>query len=98
VEASLTGAAIVASDELLQNPGYEDGVSMLLVEPEGTDVARALRALLAEPARVGAIARAGQAFTREHYRLERQVTPRWQVLQALLRDGAPRAVSAQAAA
>jgi lipopolysaccharide transport system ATP-binding protein len=88
VEASLCGAAIVASDVLLQNPGYVDGESMCLVEPEGGAVAAALRALLAEPQRVGAIARAGQAFTREQYRLERQVAPRWQVLQALMRDGA----------
>ena len=98
VEASLTGAAIVASDVLLQNPGYVDGESMMLVEPEGADVSRALLALLAAPQRVGAVARAGQAFTRRHYALERQVTPRWQVLQALMHDGAPRAVAAQVAA
>jgi len=97
VEASLSGAALVVSDVLLQNPGYTDGESICLVEPDGADVARALQALAAEPARVGAIARAGQAFTREHYALERQVGPRWQVLQALLRDGATSAASRRAA-
>ena len=97
VEASLSGAALVVSDVLLQNPGYTDGESICLVEPDGADVSRALQTLLAEPARVCSIARAGQAFTRKHYALERQVGPRWQVLQALLRDGATSAASRRAA-
>ncbi len=97
VEASLSGAALVVSDVLLQNPGYTDGESICLVEPDGADVSRALQTLLAEPARVCSIARAGQAFTRKHYALERQVGPRWQVLQALLRDAEVAAASRRAA-
>lgn len=84
VEASLCGAAVVASDELLQNPGYVDGESIVLVAPEADTLAQALHALVQEPQRIAAIARAGQTFTRERYAPERQMTPRWTVLRALM--------------
>jgi glycosyltransferase involved in cell wall biosynthesis len=88
VEASLAGAAIVASDALLQNPGYRDGTSIVLVEPEAGSVERALRALIDAPQRIGAIARAGQAFTRERYAPERQIAPRWALLSKLMQPAA----------
>jgi hypothetical protein len=88
VEASLAGAAIVASDALLQNPGYVDGESIVLVEPEATSVTTALRALADQPRRIGAIARAGQTFTRERYAPERQIAPRWALLTRLMDDAA----------
>jgi lipopolysaccharide transport system ATP-binding protein len=81
VEASLAGVAVLASDVLEQNPGYADDASMLIVAPHAADVVRRVRALLAEPARIGAIARAGQAVSRRLFAPHAQIAPRIALLE-----------------
>jgi glycosyltransferase involved in cell wall biosynthesis len=94
VEASLCGVAVLASDILSQNPGYVDGESVLLVDLRVKEIERQVRALLAAPERIGAIACAGQALSRRLYASERQIAPR---IAALL-DAAERFARAPQAA
>lgn len=81
VEASLCGAAVIASDVLGQNPGYVDGESMVIVVPLATHLTARMAELLGDPQRIGRIARAGQALTRRLYAPERQIAPRIAVLE-----------------
>jgi lipopolysaccharide transport system ATP-binding protein len=85
VEASLAGVAVLASDVLEQNPGYVDGVSMLIVSPHAAEVVRRVRELVAKPQRIAAIARAGQAFSQRFFAPEAQIAPRVAVLESTVR-------------
>ncbi len=67
VEASLCGAALMATDALQQNPGYVDRESMLIVGPRAEDLVQAMRWLLDEPARVAKLARAGRELSLQLY-------------------------------
>ena len=91
VEAALSGVALLASDPLGLNPGYTHGQDILLLPSEPAlasagesawpaCIAQQVRALAAEPARLRALAQAGQALTRRLYSPEAQIVPR----QALL--------------
>jgi hypothetical protein len=81
VEASLAGVAVLASDVLGQNPGYVDDEAMLIVEPHAAEVVRRVRTLMAKPARIAAIARAGQAVSRTLFAPEAQIAPRIALLE-----------------
>ena len=85
VEASLSGVAVLASDVLGQNPGYVDGESMLIVPPHAADVVRRIRELTKSPQRVAAIARAGQAVSRELFAPAAQIEPRLAVIETTAR-------------
>jgi len=85
VEASLSGVAVLASDVLGQNPGYVDGESMLFVAPHAAEVVRRVRELVATPARIGTIARAGQALSQRLYAPAVQIAPRVAVLESTAR-------------
>lgn len=85
-EAALCGVAVVASDVLGQNPGYPDGEALLVVEPTAEAVVGTLRALLAEPARIGPIARLGRTLSRRWYAPEVQIGGRREMLERVARD------------
>jgi lipopolysaccharide transport system ATP-binding protein len=76
IEAAASGVAIVAADPLAQNRLFEDGRSIVLTENEPQAIAKRLLALLREPARLRAVALAGQAVVRRHYAPERQIGAR----------------------
>ncbi|MFN7043149.1 MAG: glycosyltransferase family 4 protein [Acidovorax temperans] len=81
VEASLCGVAMMATDVLKQDPGYAEAQAMLIVEPDdAAGLAQQVRALVAEPGRLGRIARDGQALSRRLYAPERQIGERMRVL------------------
>ena len=84
VEAALCEVAIMATDALQQNPGYVDGQSLFLLAHEGEPVAqqieRRVRALAAQPERLGQVACAGQQITRQLYAPERQIAIRQDIL------------------
>jgi lipopolysaccharide transport system ATP-binding protein len=86
VEASLCGVAVVASDELKQDPGYADADAMVVVSPEPDALVQALRDLLARPGRVGALARQGQSLTRRLYDPALQIGQRQEVIERLAHD------------
>jgi len=92
-EAALCGVAVVASDVLGQNPGYPDGEAVLIVEPTAAAVAGMLRGLLAEPERIGRVARLGRTLTRRWYAPEAQIGGRRQVLEVAARHASLTLVS-----
>jgi lipopolysaccharide transport system ATP-binding protein len=82
VEASLCGVAMMASDVLQQDPGYAEAQAMLIVPPDDPErLAREVRALAADPARLARIARAGQALSRRLYAPEHQIGQRMRMLE-----------------
>lgn len=88
VEAALCGVAVMASDALKQNPGYPNGEAMLIVAPDVDAMVAAMHGLLHAPARVAAIARTGQALTRQWYAPDVQIGKRCEALQALASSAA----------
>jgi lipopolysaccharide transport system ATP-binding protein len=87
VEGALCGVVMVASDPLgLNADRYRDGVEFIRVEPDGADVARALRALLRDPSSVARIGEAGCTVTRRLFAPEVQIGGRIAVLERVLRD------------
>jgi len=86
VEGALCGVVMVASDPLGLNAGrYREGVEFVRIEPDGADVARALRTLLADPLSVKRIGEAGQAVTRRLFAPDVQIGGRIAVLERALR-------------
>ena len=86
VEGALCGVVMVASDPLGLNAGrYREGVEFVRIEPDGADVARALRTLLADPPSVKRIGEAGQAVTRRLFAPDVQIGGRIAVLERALR-------------
>ena len=82
VEASLCGVAMMATDALKQDPGYGAAQAMLIVEPDdAAALAQQVRVLVADPAQLGRIARAGQALSRRLYAPEHQIGERMRVLE-----------------
>lgn len=82
VEASLCGVAMMATDALKQDPGYGAAQAMLIVEPDdAAALAQQVRVLVADPAQLGRIARAGQALSRRLYAPEHQIGERTRVLE-----------------
>lgn len=97
VEAALSGVALVAADPLGANPGYTHGQDILLLpsesdaeaagEPEWpAQIANHIRELAADPERLQALARAGQAVTRRLYAPEVQIAPRQALLRQVAQD------------
>jgi len=82
VEASLSGVAMVVSDELALNAGYyRPGEELLIVRPEASDVAAALLEMGRAPERLRALATAGQSRTRELFSPAAQIEPRIGVIE-----------------
>ncbi len=83
VEASLSGVAVMASDELKQNPGYINGESMIIVPVDADVLAHRVRELLQNPQRVSAIAQTGRALTQQWYAPSVQIGARLAAIEAL---------------
>lgn len=81
VEASLCGVAMMATDALRQNPGYPDGQAMLIVQPDVPQLVQRVRELVQQPRRLGPLARAGQALSRQWYAPGHQIGQRMRVLE-----------------
>lgn len=93
VEASLSGVALVVSDELALNAGrYREGEELIVVRPDASDVAAALLGLGRAPERLRALATAGQARTRELFSAAAQIEPRIRVIE---REAAARGILLQ---
>jgi lipopolysaccharide transport system ATP-binding protein len=80
VEASLTGVAVMATDELSQNVSYRDGENIILIKPDSIEIANRIRALVAMPERLAHIAQSGQHLTRQLFAAEMQIGRRMAVL------------------
>ena len=61
MEASLCGAAILATDELAQNRHYADGSELIVVPPDAAVIAERVVALAADPQALAALGEAGRA-------------------------------------
>jgi len=82
VEASLSGVAMVVTDELASNAGrYRPGEELLIVRPEASDVAAALLELGRSPDRLRALSLAGESRTRELFSSAAQIEPRIRVFE-----------------
>lgn len=83
VEASLSGVAIMATDELALNRDYIDGKDLLLIKPDAASIESKIRELVAEPVRVASIACNGQSLARRLYAPEFQIGQRLDILRQL---------------
>lgn len=84
IEAAASGVAVVAADPLAQNRFFEDGRNIVLTDNEPQAIAERLLALLRDPARLRAIALAGQVVVRRHYAPERQIGARIELIERQL--------------
>lgn len=84
VEASLSGVAVMATDALVQNPGYQDEQSMFLLPSDPATlsgyIATRIRALAQQPEHLAKVALAGQAISRRLYHPSLQIGQRQQIL------------------
>ena len=76
VEAALSGVAVLATDPLKQNRLFRAGEDWIPIEADPESIARELRALLRDPARLRRLALGGQAVAREYYAPQRQIEAR----------------------
>lgn len=83
VEASLSGVAIMATDELALNRDYTDGEDILLIKPNAASIESRIRELVAAPQRVASIAHNGQALARRLHAPELQIGRRLDILHKL---------------
>ena len=84
VEAALCQVAIVASDAMAQNPGYQDHESILLLnhpnESLPQQIERVIRHLASNPELLREVAHKGQTVTQSLYAPEKQIATRQDIL------------------
>jgi glycosyltransferase involved in cell wall biosynthesis/tetratricopeptide (TPR) repeat protein len=85
LEASLCGVAIMATDCLGLNPGYQDGKSIFLLDHKNRrslaeQIAERLSKLSREPQRLVEVAEAGEKFSRQFFASDRQIGARRNVI------------------
>jgi glycosyltransferase involved in cell wall biosynthesis len=85
VEAGLQAVAVVCSDELRLNPGFRRGEEIVIVRPQVGDIVAHVRELERNPECLAAIGERGRAALADFFGREAQITPRIEVLKALLR-------------
>lgn len=85
VEAALSGAAMLSSDELKQNRYYVDGQDILISVPDANAIVETLDPYLKQPERLAALAERGRARTIELYSEAAQLAPRMCLLRDLAR-------------
>ena len=84
VEAALAGVAVFCSDELGENEWFRPDVELCLVEPRAEAVVRRVEEYRGAPARLHALAAAGQRRALELFGREAQLAPRCALLESLL--------------
>jgi lipopolysaccharide transport system ATP-binding protein len=80
-EASLCGVAMVVSDVLGMNTEYDPERELIIAKPEAEALTAALVELGRDPARLRALALAGQEKSRALYSLDRQINPRAAIIE-----------------
>ena len=73
VEAALCGVAVLSSDELNQNRGYDVGKEILVCTPEPEGIAATLDPLIRDTTQLAALAEAGRRRTIELYGVRAQL-------------------------
>jgi glycosyltransferase involved in cell wall biosynthesis len=83
VEAGLQEVAVVCSDELRLNRGFEDGSDMVIIRPSVAGIMDRLMQLVGEPERIAAIGERGRKRMTELFDREVQIKPRVDMLRSL---------------
>ena len=84
MEASLCGAAILATDELAQNRHYADGSELIVVPPDAAVIAERVVTLAADPQVLAALGEAGRARSLALYAPGAQLGRRLAILRACM--------------